>query len=89
MYFLKHDLDRLKINVASSEITVDTRMRVLGVMFDSSLSWENHILFSIVNKKMHALKKISSHLSQAELVNEYCTRINFFCTLLCGRHLAQ
>ena len=29
MYFSKHDQDGLKINVASSEITVDTTMRVL------------------------------------------------------------
>ena len=44
MYFSKHDQDGLKINVASSEITVGTTMRVLGVMFDSRLSWEIHIL---------------------------------------------
>ena len=35
MYFSKHDQDGLKINVASSEITVGATMRVLGVMFDS------------------------------------------------------
>ena len=35
MYFSKHDQDGLKINVASSEITVGKTMRVLGVTFDS------------------------------------------------------
>jgi hypothetical protein len=46
-------------------------MRVLGVMFDSRLAWENHVLHvsSTVKKKMHALRKISSDLSQAELLN--------------------
>ena len=46
-------------------------MSVLGVMIDSRLSWENHKLHvsSIVKKKIHALRKISSDLSQAELLN--------------------
>ena len=50
---------------------VGTTMRVLGVMFDSRLSWENHILHvsSIVKKKKHALRKLSSDICQAELLN--------------------
>ena len=51
------------INVASSEFTVGTTMRVLGVMFDYRL----HVS-SIVKKKIHAQRKISSDLSQAELL---------------------
>ena len=71
MYFSKHDQDGLKINVASSESTVGTTMRVLGALFDSRLSWENHVLHvsSTVKKKIYALIKISSDLSQAELLN--------------------
>ena len=46
-------------------------MRVLGVMFDSKLSWENHVVHvcNTVKKKIHALRRISSDLSQRELLS--------------------
>ena len=70
MYFSKHDQVGLKIKVASSEIQVGTTMRVLGVMFDSKLSWGSHIthISNIVKKKIHALRKISTELNPSELL---------------------
>ena len=70
MYFSKHDQVGLKIQVASSEIQVGTTMRVLGVMFDSKLSWGSHIthISNIVKKKIHALRKISTDLNPSELL---------------------
>ena len=52
-------------------MSTDLAMRVLGVIFHSKLSWENHIFHvsSIIQNKIHALRKISSYLSQAELLN--------------------
>ena len=43
-------------------IQVGTSLRVLGVMFDSKLSLEKHIVhvINIVKKKIHALRIISS-----------------------------
>jgi hypothetical protein len=40
-------------------------------MFDSKLSWENHInhISTIDKKKIHALRKISPELDQSELLN--------------------
>ena len=71
IYFSKHEEVGLEIEVASSKIQVGTTMRVLEVMFDSKLSWENHIVHvcNIVKKKIHALRRISSDLSQSELLS--------------------
>ena len=71
IYFSKHEQNGLEMEVASSKIEVGTTMRVLGVMFDSKLSWENHIVHvcNIVKKKIYALRRISSDLNQAELLN--------------------
>ena len=46
-------------------------MRVWGVMFDSKLSWENHVVHvcSIVKRKIYALRRISSDLNQSELLS--------------------
>jgi hypothetical protein len=67
MYFSKHDQVGLKILVATSEIQVLTTMRVLGVMFDSKLSWgESH---NIVKKKIRALRKISTDFNPSELLS--------------------
>jgi len=61
----------LEIEVASYKIKVGTTMRVLGVMFDSKLEWENHVLHvcNTMKKKIYALRRISSDLSQAELLS--------------------
>ena len=61
IYFSKHEEVGLEIEVASSKIQVRTTMKVLGVMFDSKLSWESHIA--------NALRQISSDLGQSELLS--------------------
>ena len=62
IYFSKHDQVEHNIEVGSIKIQVGTSMRVLGVMFDSKLSWEKHIVHvsNKVKKKIHALRRISS-----------------------------
>jgi hypothetical protein len=57
---MPHDQVGLKIKVASSEIQVGTTMRVLGVMFDTKLSWRSNIthISNIVKKKIDTLRKI-------------------------------
>jgi hypothetical protein len=71
MYFSKHDQVGLKIQVSSSEIQVVTTMRVLGVLFNSKLSWGSHItnISNIVKKKIHTLRKISADFNQSELIS--------------------
>ena len=44
IYFSKHDQVGLNIEVGSIKIQVGTSMRVLGVIFDSKLSREKHIV---------------------------------------------
>ena len=53
------------------KIQVGTSMRVLGVMFDSKLSWEKHIVnvSNIMEKKIHALISTLSDLNQSELLS--------------------
>jgi hypothetical protein len=70
MYLSKYDQVGLEIQLASSEIQVGTTMRVLGVMFDSKLSWGSHItnISNFVRKKIHALRKISTDLNPSELL---------------------
>ena len=60
MYVSNHDQVVLNSEVGSIIIQVGTSMRVLGVMFDSKLSWENYIVHvsNIVKKKIHALRRI-------------------------------
>jgi hypothetical protein len=69
IYFSKHGQVGLKIQVASSEIQVGTAMRVLGVMFDSKLSWGSHITYfsNIVKKKIYALRKGATSLGTGSI----------------------
>jgi hypothetical protein len=87
MYFFKHDQVGFKIQVASGEIHVGTTMRVLGVIFDSKLSWESHIthISNIVKKKIHTLWKISPDLNPSELLGFSHRSIYLLCTVLCSR----
>jgi hypothetical protein len=66
----KNDQVGLNIQVASSEIQVGTTMRVLGVMFNSKISWGSHIthIFNIVKKKIQALRNISTDLKSSKLL---------------------
>ena len=67
IYFSKQDQD-LEVDVSSCKIKVGKTMRVLGVIFDSKMSWEAHInnIASNIKKKIHALRKISSDLNHSE-----------------------
>jgi hypothetical protein len=58
----------LEVDVSSCKIKVGKTMRVLGVIFDSKMSWEFHINNISINikKKIHALQKISSDLNHSE-----------------------
>ena len=71
IYFSKQAENELIIDVANCEIKVGKTMRVLGVTFDSKLSWESHIdkISLSVKKKIHALRKLSTDLNQPELLN--------------------
>ena len=69
LYFSKHEQVRLKIQVASSEMQVGTTMRVIGIMFNSKLSWGFRIthISNMVKKKMHTIRKISTDLNPSKL----------------------
>ena len=49
---------------------VVTSLRVLGVMFDSKLSWEkpNVHVSNIVKKRIYVFRRILPELSQSELI---------------------
>jgi hypothetical protein len=59
-----------KIQVASSDIQVGTSTRVLGVIFDSKLSWGSHIthISNIVKQKIHIFRNISTDLNPYKLL---------------------
>jgi hypothetical protein len=67
IYFSKQD-QNLEVDVSSCKIKVGKTMRVLGVIFDSKMSWEAHInnISSNIKNKIHALRKISSDLNHSE-----------------------
>jgi hypothetical protein len=71
IYFSKQADIELIIDVANCQIKVGKTMRVLGVTFDSKLSWESHIdrISLSVKKKIHALRRLSTDLKQPELLN--------------------
>jgi hypothetical protein len=56
IYFSKQD-QNLVLFFVSCKIKVGKTMRVLGVIFDSKMSWEAHInnISSNIKKKIHAL----------------------------------
>ncbi len=67
IYFSKRD-QNLEVDVSSCKIKVVKTMRVLGVIFDSKMSWEAHInnISSNIKKKINALRKISSDLHHSK-----------------------
>ncbi len=71
--------------MASNEVQLGTIMRVLGVMFDSKLSWQCHIthISYIIEKKVHTLWKISTDLNPSKLLSTSHGNV------LCSRHLVK
>ena len=66
--FYKNDLHTIKIHLGEEEIEVKKNIKLLGVIFDTKLTWSNHIALATAKatRTMHALKFVSHYFSEEE-----------------------
>ena len=68
--FYRKDTPPVEITINNVIIRSMQNMNVLGVIFDSKLTWSKHISTQInkANKALHAIKMIRKYFSQSELL---------------------
>ena len=66
--FYKNDVRLIKIHLGDKQIEVKKSIKLLGVIFDTKLTWSNHIAFSTAkaSRTMHALKFVSGYFNEEE-----------------------
>ena len=69
-YFIKKDTPPVEIILNNVTVKSGTSMNVLGVCFDSKLTWAKHISNAInkANMALHAIKLIKKHFSGNEII---------------------
>ena len=68
--FYRKDTPQIEINLNNVTIQSETVMNVLGVLFDSKLTWSNHVSKQInkANKALHAIKLIWKYFNSKEIL---------------------
>ena len=79
--FYRKDTPQIEIIINNVKIKSESVMNVLGVLFDSKLSWSNHVSKQInkANKALHAIKLIRKYFNNKELLTLLTT--NFYSVL--------
>ena len=69
--FHRNDVHPVTINLAGNLITSKSSVKILGVIFDSKLNWNNHVVCTIqkCKKTLQAIKLISSNFNVDEKIN--------------------
>ena len=69
-HFYRKDTPQVEITVNNTVVKSTTEMNVLGVLFDSKLTWSNHVSKQInkANKALHAIKMIRKYFSDTEML---------------------
>ena len=80
-HFYRKDTPPVEIIVNDTMIKSMPEMNVLGVLFDSKLTWANHVSKQInkANKALHAIKLIKKYFNQTEILTLLTS--NFFSIL--------
>ena len=68
--FTRFDIKSLTVNIGTNVVKVSQQMKILGVTFDSKLTWFNQVCNSITsaNKAKQALRIVSKYFTSAELL---------------------
>ena len=79
--FYKHDHRSVKVKIGSTDVTTKTEMNVLGIKFDSKLSWSHQVSEAVTraNRALNAIKLISRYFNSKELLQILTS--NFFSIL--------
>ena len=69
-FFYKKDTHPIEINLNDTVIKSIPNMNVIGVCFDSKLTWALHVANAInkANKAVHAIKLTKKFFSSAEIL---------------------
>jgi hypothetical protein len=69
-HFYRKDTPPVEITLNNAKITSTFEMNVLGVLFDSKLTWANHVSKQInkANKALHAIKLIKKYFNPSEIL---------------------
>ena len=68
--FHRYETGRSEIRVANTVIKSKPTMKVLGIQFDSRLSWDNQVDSAILNsrKSLHALRSVRTFFTDNEMI---------------------
>ena len=68
--FYKQDIAPIQLKVGNARIQSKKSINVLGVIFDSKLKWENHVLSAIkkANRSLNAIRLIRKFFNRNELL---------------------
>lgn len=66
----RYETGRCEITVGDKTIKSKASMKILGVIFDSRLSWGEHVDYAICNsrKTLHAMKTVRKYFSDSEMM---------------------
>ena len=80
-HFYRKDTPPVEITINETVIQSTNEMNVLGVLFDSKLTWANHVSKQInkANKALHAIKLIKKYFNSQEILTLLTS--NFFSIL--------
>ena len=69
-HFYRKDTPPVEITLNNAKIKSSFEMNVLGVLFDSKLTWANHVSKQInkANKALHAIKLIKKYFNPSEIL---------------------
>ena len=79
--FYRKDTPALTLTINNANVITKTEINVLGVTFDSKLTWQTHTQMAIAKSKkaLQAIRLIKKYLNKKELIN--VIRANFFSIL--------
>ncbi|MBF0208930.1 MAG: reverse transcriptase family protein, partial [Oligoflexia bacterium] len=89
------DTEPKNITLQGKLITTNKSIKVLGVLFDSKLTWIPHINSAIsgARKKLQAIKLLSKYLSREKLIQVstafFYQKLYYGCQIWLGKHLNQ
>ena len=86
--FFKHEMVQPIVRVGADSIISKDSINVLGVIFDSTLSWSKHVRTAVMkaNRALNGLKLIRKYFNVNELLQLITSNFTLFCTITvkCG-----
>ena len=71
----------LSANIGGNQISNENNVKLLGITFDNSLSFDNHVSSLCTNQKLHALSRVYFYMSfkQRRIIMEAFIQSQFGC----------